>query len=614
MISLQNKKIQLTFLDNGKRIQISDILRHEIWTLDQQSLVCELAEGHSLLTPVSLKQDGNRIQIVYNCLGKAFTLQYELMRDYIEVTLIKDKSDAFISIALPGSFEPEEASSKKYLLPVKQGMLWDLRGKLFENRYRYGAHSGVSMAMLGCLGKSGAMLVTAETADDCVWLVGKDESGRSYATCLQESALGETAYDRRVRLYMTAPTITAVAKRYRQRVIEKGRFKSWKEKIAERPAVQKIFGAAMCFIGYMQDDLDYAAECRKLKAMGFDKALVYPVRFNTVSPTVVLHGVPNIHLNRDEVQKIKELGYEVAPWSWITELLDGSEEPVIRYRLNAQGERSLFWQMDGLRYFKTCSATFAEYQRKANAEKYDDLTWDHFDVMATSHNNECYALDHEAHAGRPLGRVEDREHIRQLFRAAQEGNRIISSEGFIDAYSMEYDLGASKAWPRFGPWEFWPVPLTMLVYHDSMTHTWWEMHSYNDHRFGGECGTHQYGSGQPRIMAAMDALYGCAPHVFPFGCQYAWKTSYKETYIYRIRLEEPETQYALSLAKPVADLHESIGMLEMTGFEILSEDGNLQKTTFEDGTTVYANFSNANSMTIEGLGQLQGESWKVVRN
>ena len=612
MITLQNDKIRVDFADGGADIRISDIARGQAWALDPQSLLCEADDNTAgLLTPVSISQEGAGVVIVYEAFGRRITIRYALLPDGVETTLLAGQSDTALSAALPGSFRPDGAM--KYLLPIKQGMLWDLRGAPFSNRHRYGAHSGVSMAMVGCLGAAGGLLTAAETADDCTWHVGKDESGRCWAYCVQEASLGAWGYDRAVRLYVTDAAITAVAKRYRARVMERGRFKSWAEKIAERPSVRKLFGTTLCFIGYMQDDIDYAAECAKLKAQGVDKAMIYPVRFNTCSRTTVLHGVPTVEISHADTAKIKALGYEVAPWSWITELMKDGDESQIQYRVNAEGKHSLFWQMDGQQYFKTCSGGFADFQRAANAGPCADTTWDHFDVMATSHNGECHALDHPSHPGRPLSRAEDREHIRALFRAAQEGDRVISSEGFIDAYSMEYDLGATKAWPRFGPWQYWPIPLTMLVYHDSMAHTWWEMHNYNGSHFGDECGTHQYGSGQPRIMAAMDALYGCPPQVFPFGSQYAWKTAFKETYIYKMRLDDPETQYALSLAKPVAALHGEIGMLEMTDFEILSGDGNLQKTTFADGTVVYANFAVGNSRAVDGIGELQGESWRVVR-
>jgi hypothetical protein len=69
----------------------------------------------------------------------------------------------------------------------------------------------------------------------------------------------------------------------------------------------------------------------------------------------------------------------------------------------------------------------------------------------------------------------------------------------------------------------------------------------------------------------------------------------------------------LQLALPVARLHEKIGMLEMTDFEILSEDGYLQRTTFADGTQVYANFGVSRSKYMEGVGALQPESWVTVK-
>ena len=71
-----------------------------------------------------------------------------------------------------------------------------------------------------------------------------------------------------------------------------------------------------------------------------------------------------------------------------------------------------------------------------------------------------------------------------------------------------------------------PVPMTMLVYHDSCLHDWWEVHNYNGlpgwqvgaegHGFG------LVGNGLPLLKAAQDALYGCPPNVFPFGRQYGW--------------------------------------------------------------------------------------------
>jgi hypothetical protein len=68
-------------------------------------------------------------------------------------------------------------------------------------------------------------------------------------------------------------------------------------------------------------------------------------------------------------------------------------------------------------------------------------------------------------------------------------------------------------------------------------------------------------------------------------------------------------QEALSAALPVTRLHKRIGMCELTGFEILSEDRLVQATTFSDGTRVVANLSQRDQEAgREGL--LPACSWR----
>jgi hypothetical protein len=324
-------------------------------------------------------------------------------------------------------------------------------------------------------------------------------------------------------------------------------------------------------------------------------------------------GYPPIYLDRDVIRQIKEIGYDVAPWSWLSEGLDdGSGEMRKRYRRDRNGDRMLSWQIDEQKWYKCCTSYMAEYEEKANANEFADMTWDHFDVITCATNGECHALDHENHPGRPLSKSEDREWIKKLLLAGQAGSRPVSSENFNDAYSMEYDMGSVKAWAQYGPWIYWPIPLTMLVYHDSIMHTWWEPHNYNSRYFARDIEKYQYGGGRTRLMAAMDALYGCPPDVFPFGAMYGWTGKGHETFLYKFRLEDKDTQFALEQALPVAKLHEKIGMQEMTSFEFLSEDGNVQKTVFTDGTQVYANFG-CGAVYIDGAGSLQTESWIAVR-
>ena len=620
MLSLTNENITLYCNEDGKGLTLIDRIHGEVWLLDENTLVCGDTDVHygmktefQYLSIVKAEKEGDCLFLYISINDISFSLRFSLGEDYLDVTLPEMKDKNIGAVSLPGSFRPAN-SSAKYILPIMQGMWWDGRGDVKEYRHGEAGHHGFTMPMFGVFGKSGALLTVADTADDCFWWVGKDENGRTWASNIQVDSLGSMRYERKVRIYPVASNITKLAKRYRTRVKELNRFVTWEEKLAERPSLKRLFGSIMCFIGYCQDDLDYAAESKKLREYGFDKALLYPLRFNTYSRDFLMGGFAPIHLDADCVGKIKNLGFDVAPWSWINEGLDDSTaEMKMRFRHNRDGKPASTWQIDEQRWYACCTTQMEDFLRRQNENGFHDMTWDHFDVITCATNKECHALDHPAHPGKPLSKSEDREWIRKLLLAGRDGQKIVSSENFNDAYSLEYDLGSVKAWPQFGLWAYWPIPLTGLVYHDSMMHTWWEPHNYNMRFFNRSMpGLYEYGGGKARLMASMDALYGCPPDVFPFGAMYGWQGDGSKTFLYKSRFEDPETQFALQQALPVAKHHARIGMQEMTDFEFLSEDGALQKTTFHDGTEVYANLGYQGARFVDGVGGIQSESWTAV--
>lgn len=621
MLCLENKRIAV-YVEESGGLTIEDKHRGETWSLDPQTQVYANPDGcygmeaefHPSHMAGARKQDGI-LEISIEAGGQCYPLQVRLRETYVELALPAIEDPRLGALAFPGSFRPNGGESG-YILPIMQGMWWDGRGEAWESRFGEAGHTGFVMPMFGVAGRRGALLTVAETADDCLWWAGKDASGRMWAANIQIESLGSMRYERKLRLYPTDASVTAVGKQYRAYVQEKGRFASWQEKMKERPGLSRLFGSIMCFIGYCQDDLDYAAECEKLKACGFEKALLYPMRFNTYSQDFLMGGYEPIHLDQNCVARIKALGYDVAPWTWINEGLDdGTESMGKRFRLVRDGSRQLSWQIDDSSWYACCTAQMEDFLREQNEAAFADMTWEHFDVVACATNRECHGKNHPGHPGGPLSKTEDRAFIRKLLLAGRgrDGQKFVSSENFNDAYSLEYDMGSVKAWPQFGPWPFWPVPLTGLVYHDSILHTWWEPHNYNSRYFDRDVsGRYQYGGGRPRLMASMDALYGCVPDVFPFGAMYGWEGDGAKTFLYRIRFEDPETRFALELALPVAKHHARVGMLEMTGFSFLSEDGILQKTTFSDGTEVYANLGTQGARMVEGVGSLQSESWRAV--
>lgn len=633
MIALENHLVTIVCNEDGSSLAIIDKHRWTRWALDYQTLVfgrdCagEFTRyrfgADQRLVPQKAEVINDALQLTFQAGTSSLVMRYHLDDQGIEVRLPLPVPEGVGYVSLPGSFVAQ-GEKNQLLIPIMQGMLWDGKGPEINALRGEAHHMGFSMPILGYLAEHSGLLAVAATRDDLQWWFGKDVSGRFWATNIQIDSLGSMTYERRVRLYPTEPTITAIAKRYRKVVIDEGRFKNWEQKIAERPAVERIFGALMTFIGYCRDDeVDYVESCRKLKAYGFERALIYPARFNIYYKDIRMGGVPAIDLSREVVAGIRELGYDVAPWSWLNEALDDGTEYIHSiYRRNPQGNTIKHWRIDDQQWYLVCYSAMEEYQKNALADPYSDMTWDHFDVLSCVAGLECYALDHPNHLGRPLSRAENREWVRRTFRADTDRGLLVSSENFNDAFAADYDFGSVKAWPQYGYWPFWPVPLTMLVYHDSVVHSWWEVHSYNNHWRGRTKGGQQfeYSGGRPRLMAALDALMGCPPDVLPFGSQYGYTGRGTETFLYKYRFEDPEVQIALQQALPVSRLHKRIGRQEMVDFQILSPDGYIQQSTFADGTRVIANFSRdfyggkagIDHVVLEGIDAIAPESWQVL--
>lgn len=627
MPMIKNDAVAVMADETGHDLRVLDLRRGALWQLDEASAVWggrittndypteEGVRSLRALAPVQAAVENGALTVTCRAGDATVTFCYTLLDDGVEVRLPPPVGDGVEAVSMPGAFAPA-GERMKLLLPIMQGMLWDGRGQDVSHMRRSGSHTGFAMMMYGVLGEHGGLLAAAETAVDSLWWYQKDARGFRVQN-VQDGSLGGMRYERVIRFYLTDPGIVPLARRYRARVKERGRFASWEEKIAERPNVERLFGSLMCYLGYCLDDLDYVAELAKLRAYGFDRALVYPVDFNCYDRDIRMGGLPPIHLSREAVARVWELGFDVSPWTWINEAIDdGSAAAAGMYRINRDGSRIFGWQIDDQAWYKVCSAEMRRFEAQAVAGPFDHMTWDHFDVLTCAMLGECYAADHAAHPGRPLSREEDLAWLRQTLstgKGAGGKSRAVSSESFNDLFSLEYDIGSVKAWPQCGPWAFWPVPLTGLVYHDSILHSWWEPHSYNSPYFNRAVGPDlfEYGGGRVDLQAATDALLGCPPDVFPFGAQYGWTGRGYETVVFRFRFEDPIVQYALARALPVAALHRRIGKLEMTDFEFLSEDGWVQRTAFADGTTVVANFGCNLRSDIAGVEPIMGQSWRV---
>lgn len=514
-------------------------------------------------------------------------LRYELNAEGVQVTAVLGRSTV-TAFVLPGAFRPEGVAAPAVTIPVNQGIWHKGTGDPFVLHMLRTGHGGWSMPFFAVCGTRDALLTIIETEHDArIWLE-KTPDGRMVAASIQDPSLGHMVYPRSVRLQFTRPDVSSVCRAYRQFVRDRGTFISWEEKLAARPALDRLFGALQCFIGYCQDEtLDYAASFRSLKAMGFDRAFVYPLAIGNVLEGFKMGGRPPIDI-RNHLGLLDELGYLSTSWMWTEDTAPADPAEVL---LGPDG-RSLFsWQIDDVKWYRACPVRQVGIANRIQDARMRGFTAAHFDVTASRNGLMCHHPDH------PVDRRDDALWRTKVMDTAARRGNVISSEGFWGWAVGHYDIGSVKIpLPVHADW--FTVPMTSLVYHDSCIHTWWEVDNYNNpwHRNQSERDRTHFplsGGGWQALQAAQDALAGAPPNVMPFGAQYAYVNGRPpNTHLYRYELGMPEVKEALALALPVANLHHRIGRLDCVSHELLAADGSVQATVFADGTRVIVNYTN----------------------
>jgi hypothetical protein len=623
MLKLENARLLLAVSPDGMDVVLEDKTRRCRWRLDNARREYRLAaptRGAAIPLPAPSVAQGKDVITLRHALAAGGTISYEwrLAADCAEIRLTCDAPDVG-NIALPGMMLPEQGAWD-VAVPILQGLLMHGPAAPWEAIAKHGGHTNFSMAMGGMLADKAGLLIVHDSP--CNWwgVYGQDARGPifhfEHFVCPVDGWRGAT-----VRLYPCAADLTSLCKAYRGVLKGRGQFVSWKEKLAAKPMLADLFGGMMTFVGYNQSkDTDYVGCTRQLKKLGFDTLFLYPLRLCHWSMNLQMGGDTPIWRSDEELSALKAIpGVHLSPWLWMVESLQ-SAGPQMQalYRRHSNGEPVAGWQMDDNTYYRVCSPYQIEPVQKRMATDMAAMDWVHFDVSSNQPTPPCFSREHALHGNKPIGPLDDMKNVRQLLSPQTMGQRIISSEGFSDFYATAYDIGSTKFMPAAGcDGSRVPVPMTMLVLHDSCVHDWWEVENYNlVPGFGTgnmRNGLGRYGSGLPHLKAAIDALMGCPPNVFPFGRMYAWVDKVcGKTYSFQIRLEDAPVQEALAAALPVAKLHKRTGPCELMSVEFLSDDRLVQRTTFSDGTRVVANLSDV-SKDVPGVGPMAGQSWKEMK-
>jgi hypothetical protein len=621
VLTLENETLRLDVSADGYVVLLTDRLRRCRWRLDRELTgYCpgERDEELTSLPPGKAKRRSEAIAVTHVLDEGPITFLWRLRDAYAEVRL-ETEATGIDRILLPGALRPDDGPGD-VAAPVYQGLLIRPSGKTWRRWVGHGGHIGFTMSLLSVIAERGALLVAHDSYANWWAMLGEDARG-PFASFAQWRCPVDGWRYAALRLYPVGSNLTAICKRYRARMVERGDLVTWAEKIERKPIVQNLFGCLFAFLGYNKtSEINYVGSARTLKSYGFDSIFFYSARMCHHSLDFKMGGDDPIWLSDEEIAGIKAIeGAHVAPWGWTIEGLDDGSEAMRRiFRIGPDGKPVPGWRLDEYRWHLVCTPYQIEHIKRRFATDMAQMDWIHYDVCGCIPGRPCFSTTHAAHGNRPMGRMDDLEWTRKLFGVETVGNRVVSSEGFADSYAGHYDIGSTKIMPLWGSTgRFVPVPMTMLVFHDCCIQNWWELDTYNATPAGGGAPQDPIlqsmeiaaGSGRADLKAAMDALYGLPPNLFPFGKQYFW-ADFKtlRTFSFLVKLEEAEVQKAIAAALPVARLHKRIGACEMTSFEMLSPDGLVQSTKFSDGTRVVANLSDS-GQEVEGYGRIAGHRW-----
>lgn len=330
-------------------------------------------------------------------------------------------------------------------------------------------------------------------------------------------SLGELTYTRRWRLTPTGePGHVAAVDLFRRYAQKHGLWKSWAERVAERPAVARLEGAFLACAGYLEDlGADPVAAMRFMRDFGFERGYLFSPRFYTFDDAnwCQAMGAPPNRLTDAQLAAIQALGYVCSPFLQVEETTLGVGEPLMAR--DAEGKPIIRWQVGATQY-----AELAKWRVPGMLDRLeaDMLPCDgvHFDTVAAMGLIENWGTPG------PYGRADDARFRTQILDYYRRRGKIVASEHIKDWSVPFQDFGTSRGWT---PWitreadRLLALPLTELVYHDCIIRSTWEHTAWNDDSHDRDLNRDAY---RPWALILGDYLTAAPPVLFPEGRMYRY--------------------------------------------------------------------------------------------
>ena len=484
------------------------------------------------------------------------------------------------SLGFPHPFVTEPGT---YLVvPMNEGISYPVDDESIKTRWlsAYGGH-GICMAFWGVTdGRQGYMAII-ETPDDALIHINRVE-GKLCAAPKWERQKGDFGYTRKLRyVFFDKGGHVAMCKRYRQHAKQIGNFKTLEQKRRENPDVDLLIGAVNIWCW----EKNALAIVREMKSLGIERILwSHREQPDVIKSMNEMDGVLtsryDIYQDLMDPQVVEQQLRRVHPdWTqagWPKDIM-----------LDKNGDWRKGWRVkgkDGQMYpcGVLCDRQAPKYARqRVPAElKTHPYRCRFIDTTTASPWRECYHPDH------PMTRSDSRRWKMELLRVICEDMKLVTGSEtghdaavpYVHYFEGMLSLGPyrvpeagrnmRKIWDevpervaKFQVGHKYRLPLWELVYHDCVVAQWY----WGD-----------YNNKLPAIWDKRDLfniLYGTPP-MFMFTRQV---------------FKQNKDRFVQSY-KNVCPVVRAVGYAEMTDHSFLTDDRNVQQTSFANGTTITVNF------------------------
>ena len=537
---------------------------------------------------------------------KCWKAIYRVEKDRPEVVVTLEGEGAMTSpFAYPAAFASRKGD--RLIVPLNEGISYPaddpdgVPGRLIA----YGGH-GICMAFFGVQDDAtgAGWMAILETPDDVALVARRDAETQLWTLGPSwEDQKRQFGYARRIRyVFLDKGGYVAMCKRYRAHAKAIGKFKSFGEKVKERPLVDRLLGAPNVWCW----EKDKIAVAKELKASGIDRFLwsaggdEAQVKFLSEMPDVLV-GRYDIYQDIYHPDQLKKLGWKSGcnTEAWPKDIVwNSADSNDWRHAWGVKAKDGT-WTYCAM----MCDSVAPAYERRNVAKELKTKPYNtrFIDTTVAAPWQTCWNPAH------PMTRSDSRRWKMELLRIlGDEFKLVVGSETghdasvpFCDYYEGMLSLGPYRVpdsgrhipqiWtnvpPRVAKYqvgENYRLPLWELVYHECVCAHWY----WGD-----------YNNKLPDIWWKRDlfnVLYGTMG-MYIFNNR-QWKED-KEKFVRSYRITSPVAR--------------ATGYSEMLDHRILSPDRTVQQSRFADGTVVTVNFGDAPYMLPDGY-QLPAAGHRVI--